>query len=58
MVEDPTATLSSIEALDADDTLRLDEIGNRAVLTELTPAKVSIPATFAKHVERTPRQSR
>ncbi|MEE6138711.1 amino acid adenylation domain-containing protein [Mycobacterium sp. 050128] len=54
MVEDPTATLSSIEALDADDTARLDEIGNRAVLTELAPAKVSIPATFAKHVERTP----
>ncbi|CQD13135.1 linear gramicidin synthetase subunit D [Mycobacterium lentiflavum] len=54
MVEDPTATLSSIEALDADDTARLDDIGNRAVLTEPAPAKVSIPATFAKHVERTP----
>ncbi|CDO88384.1 non-ribosomal peptide synthetase [Mycobacterium triplex] len=54
MVEDPTATLSSIAALDADDMTRLDEIGNRAVLTELAPAKVSIPATFAKHVERTP----
>ncbi|SOX53609.1 D-alanine--poly(phosphoribitol) ligase subunit DltA [Mycobacterium ahvazicum] len=54
MVEDPTATLSSIEALDADDTARLDEFGNRAVLTELAPTKVSIPATFAKHVESTP----
>src|SRR4029077_10765621 len=31
---DPTQRLSSIDLLDADEHLRLDEIGNRAVLTQ------------------------
>ncbi|GKU48010.1 non-ribosomal peptide synthetase [Mycobacterium montefiorense] len=54
MVENPDAPLSSIEALDAGDSARLDEIGNRAVLTESATAKLSIPAVFSGHVERTP----
>ncbi len=54
MTEDPTAPLSSIEALEAGDAARLDEIGNRAVLTEPAPQKVSIPAVFAEHVQSTP----
>jgi glycopeptidolipid biosynthesis protein len=54
MTEDPTAPLSSIEALEAGDAARLDEIGNRAVLTEPAPQKVSIPAVFAEHVRSTP----
>ncbi len=54
MTEDPTAPLSSIEALEAGDAARLDEIGNRAVLTEPAPQKLSIPAVFAEHVQNTP----
>jgi glycopeptidolipid biosynthesis protein len=54
MVEDPTAPLSSIDALDTADAAHLDEIGNRAVLTEPAPEKVSIPAVFAEHVQSTP----
>ena len=48
------APLSSIEALEAGVRGRLDEIGNRAVLTESAPQKVSIPAVFAEHVQSTP----
>ena len=33
---------------------RLDEIGNRAVLTAPAPAPVSIPALFAAQVARAP----
>ena len=33
---------------------RLDEIGNRAVLTQPAPAPVSIPVLFAAQVARTP----
>ncbi|MEC4763875.1 amino acid adenylation domain-containing protein [Mycobacterium sherrisii] len=54
MVEDPSAPLSSIDALEAADTSRLDEIGNRAVLTKPVKAKLSIPAVFAERVESAP----
>ena len=33
---------------------RLDEIGNRAVLTQPAPPAVSIPVLFAAQVARTP----
>ena len=45
--------LLSVDLLDEGEHARLDEIGNRAVLTQpATP--VSIPASFAAQVARTP----
>ncbi len=53
MTADPQARLSSIDVLDAGEHARLDEWGNRAVLTQpATP--VSVPVVFAEHVARTP----
>jgi glycopeptidolipid biosynthesis protein len=50
---DPTQRLSSMDALDAGEHARLDELGNRAVLIQ--PATlVSIPELFAEQVTRTP----
>ena len=40
--------------LDADEHARLDEIGNRATLTQPAPPGVSVPVLFAKHVQRSP----
>ncbi|OBH58727.1 hypothetical protein A5686_23810 [Mycobacterium sp. E2479] len=54
MTADPTRPLSSIDLLDADEHARLNTWSNRAVLTHLAPASVSIPAVFAAHVERAP----
>ena len=54
MIADPTARLSSIDVLDADERAGLDEMGNRAVLTRPAPAAVSIPALFTDQVARTP----
>ena len=53
MTTDPTQKLSSVDVLDAGEHARLDEIGNRATLTQ--PATgVSIPVLFAEHVARSP----
>ena len=54
MTADPTRRLSSIDLLDGGEQARLDEIGNRAVLTRPAPAPVSIPVLFAAQVARTP----
>ena len=54
MIAGPTAPLSSIDVLDTDERARLDEMGNRAVLTRPAPVAVSIPALFTEHVIRTP----
>ncbi|HYB82782.1 MAG TPA: condensation domain-containing protein, partial [Mycobacterium sp.] len=54
MTADPTRRLSSLDVLDADERTRLDEIGNRAVLTHPTPTPVSVPELFAEHVARCP----
>ena len=54
MTADPTRRLSSMDVLDAGEHARLDEIGNRAVLTEPATAPVSIPVLFAAQVARTP----
>ena len=51
---DPTRRLSSMDLLDAGEHTRLDEIGNRAVLTQPAAAAVSVPAMFAAQVARTP----
>ena len=53
MTADPTARLSSLDVFDAGEHARLDEWGNRAVLTQpATP--VSVPVLFAEQVARTP----
>ncbi|MGA9677794.1 MAG: amino acid adenylation domain-containing protein, partial [Mycobacterium sp.] len=51
---DPGRSLSSVDVLDADEHARLDEIGNRAVLTQPATAPVSVPVLFADHVARAP----
>ena len=54
MTADPTRRLSSMDLLDAGEHARLDEWGNRAVLTQPATAPVSIPVLFAAQVARTP----
>ena len=54
MTADPTARLSSIDVLDPGEHARLDQVGNRAVLTAPAPAPVSVPVVFAEHVARSP----
>ena len=54
MTADPTRRLSSMDLLDAGEHARLDEIGNRAVLTQPATAPVSIPVLFAAQVARAP----
>ena len=54
MTTDPTQRLSSIDLLDAGEHARLDEVGNRAVLTRPAPAPVSVPVVFAAQVARAP----
>ena len=54
MTADPTRRLSSVDVLDAGEHARLDEIGNRAVLTQPASTPVSIPVLFAEHVPRAP----
>ena len=54
MTADPTRRLSTMDVLDAGERARLDEVGNRAVLTGPGPRAVSIPVLFAEHVARIP----
>ena len=54
MAADPGRRLSSVDLLDGGEHARLDEIGNRAVLTQRANAPVSVPVLFAEHVARTP----
>ena len=54
MTADPTRRLSSVDLLDDGEHARLDEWGNRAVLTQPAAPAVSIPALFAAQVARTP----
>jgi amino acid adenylation domain-containing protein/thioester reductase-like protein len=54
MTADPTRPLSSMDLLDEREHARLDEIGNRAVLTLPAATPVSIPVLFAAQVARTP----
>ena len=55
MSTDPTARLSSVDVLDDGEHARLEEIGNRAVLTEPVSTPVSVPVLFAEHVQRSPK---
>ena len=54
MTADPTRRLSSIDVLDEPEHARLDEVGNRAVLTQPASTPVSIPVVFAAQVARAP----
>ena len=54
MTVDPARRVASIDVLDEAEHAGLDEIGNRAVLTQSAPPAVSIPASFAAQVARTP----
>ena len=54
MTADTTRRLLSIDLLDEAEHARLDEIGNRAVLTQPAPAPVSIPELLAAQVAHTP----
>ena len=54
MTADPTRRLSSIDVLDEAEHARLDEIGNRAVLSQPASAAVSVPVVFAAQVARAP----
>ncbi|OBF76888.1 non-ribosomal peptide synthetase [Mycobacterium sp. 852002-51613_SCH5001154] len=54
MTADSSQRLSSMDVLDAGERTRLDDWGNRAVLTAPVGATASIPALFAKQVARVP----
>ncbi|WP_085168577.1 non-ribosomal peptide synthetase, partial [Mycobacterium celatum] len=54
MTADPGRSLSSVDVLDEAERARLDQVGNRAVLTAAAPATVSIPELFAARVAQAP----
>ena len=54
MTADPARRLLSLNLLDPGERTRLDEMGNRAALTRPASTPVSIPASFAAQVARTP----
>ena len=54
MTADLTRRLSSMDLLDEDEYVRLDEWGNRAALTRPAPVTVSIPELFAEQVAGNP----
>jgi amino acid adenylation domain-containing protein/thioester reductase-like protein/non-ribosomal peptide synthase protein (TIGR01720 family) len=54
MTDDPAAALSSVDLLDDGERARLDGWGNRVVLTQPEPTRLSIPEGFAAQVARTP----
>ncbi|HEX5254708.1 MAG TPA: amino acid adenylation domain-containing protein, partial [Mycobacterium sp.] len=54
MTVDPTRRLSSVDVLDESERARLEELGNRAVLTQPGTAPMSVPVLFAAQVARTP----
>ncbi|WP_319451187.1 MULTISPECIES: non-ribosomal peptide synthetase, partial [unclassified Mycobacterium] len=53
MTADPTRRVSSIDVLDEGELARMDEVGNRAVLTQ-SATPVSIPVLFAEQVALAP----
>ncbi|WP_155764962.1 non-ribosomal peptide synthetase, partial [Mycobacterium colombiense] len=54
MTADPGRSLSAVDLLDEGERARLDQFGNRGVLTRLRPQPVSIPALFADQGARVP----
>ena len=56
MAADPQRSLSSMDVLVGPERARLDEIGNRAMLTAPVSEPDSIPGLFASHVSRAPEE--
>ena len=54
MTADAGRRLSSVDVLGAGEPVRLDELGNRAVLTQPAPPARSVPVLFGGHVARSP----
>ncbi|WP_116377755.1 non-ribosomal peptide synthetase, partial [Mycobacterium sp. MFM001] len=54
MTADPARPASSMDLLNEQEHARLDQTGNRAVLSRTAPLAVSIPVLFAGQVARTP----
>ncbi|OBJ70863.1 hypothetical protein A5643_09135 [Mycobacterium sp. 1274756.6] len=54
IVADPGRPMSSVNLLDVDDGVVLDEFGHRAVLTGSKARATSIPETFVAHVAKRP----
>ncbi|WP_155728758.1 AMP-binding protein, partial [Mycobacterium avium] len=54
MTADPGRRLSSVDVLGVGERVRLDELGNKAVLAGPRGVSVSIPDLFAAHVAGTP----
>ncbi|HZU46214.1 MAG TPA: amino acid adenylation domain-containing protein, partial [Mycobacterium sp.] len=54
MTTDPARPLSAIDVLDAAEHARLDQWGNRAVLSAPMSVPASVPMLFAQQVARTP----
>ena len=50
MTADPARRLSTVDVLDEAEHARLDELGNRALLTRPAPVAVSVPELFAAQV--------
>ncbi len=55
MAADPQRSLSSVDLLDEPERARLDGLGNQAPLARPAPTPVSVPASFAAQVARTPK---
>ncbi|WP_142281571.1 non-ribosomal peptide synthetase, partial [Mycobacterium kyorinense] len=51
---DPVLRWSAVDVLDGGERARLDEVGNRPVLTKPATMAVSVPGLFAAQVARTP----
>ncbi|WP_459974919.1 non-ribosomal peptide synthetase, partial [Mycobacterium sp. MUNTM1] len=54
LTDDPSRRLSAVNVLDETEHLRLESLGNKAVLAAPSSASVSVPEAFATHVIRTP----
>ncbi|SBS75586.1 Amino acid adenylation domain protein (fragment) [uncultured Mycobacterium sp.] len=54
MLADPSRRLSSVDVLQPAEHVRLDEVGNRALLTQPAAAPVSVPELFAEQVAHAP----
>ncbi|KDF01162.1 amino acid adenylation protein [Mycolicibacterium aromaticivorans JS19b1 = JCM 16368] len=54
MTSEPARPMSALDVLDADEHARLDQVGNRAVLTRAAAGTESIASMFAAQAVRTP----
>ena len=54
MTADPTRRLSAVDLLDEGEHARLDELGNRAVLSAGASSAMSVPVLFVARVAQTP----